>query len=220
MTNTAQEQEQESFSAFESDLWTIKERDYVELVDEAMRKRKVASFRNDSLLHAAHIIRGFFLGAKKEMRIFSGKLRRYGDHYLMGSEKVRMKAYADERILSAMSVFLADKKTKLKIVVEEKELDEGTDSHPLVMKLNALQAANKLKGSCKIALLPEAEKGAGRCHMMVMDRSAYRLETDRDKAKALVGCGDAFVAGRLIDVFDNSLWDEDRLLWPNAPAAK
>lgn len=209
----------ERVSAFEESLWTPSERSYVELVDKAVRERKAASFSNDSAFHAAHIIREFFLGAKKEVRIFSGKLMRYGDH-AKDSQKIKMKVYEDERILSAMEVFLADKGTKLRIVVESEELDGGTENHPLVKKLNALHENKKIRGSCKITWLPDAEEHPRRCHMIVMDRSAYRLEIDRDKAKALVGFDDGFVAGRLIDVFDKSIWREDKLLWPNASAAE
>lgn len=211
--------EQEALSAFDKSVWTPEEREYVDLLAEAVRKGGVASFSNDSLLHAAHIIRWFFICAKKEVRIFSGNLSRYGDH-ANGSKKGSMKAYADEDILSAISLFLMFKNTKLRIVVEEEELDGGTDSHPLVIRLNELRKDNKLKGSCKIAWFPDAEKHPRRCHMTVMDRSAYRLETDHDKSKALVGFGDALVTGKLIDVFDNSIWKEDKLLWSSASAAE
>ena len=216
--------EYQEYSAFNDALWTPSQKDYVKLVGDAVRGRGCASFSNEGPFHAAHIIRAFFIRATSEVRIFSGRLRTHGElenrENAEGDPPRKMKIYADGRILSAVGAFLADKGTKLRIVVEEEELDGGTENHPLVKKLNALQDDNKLRGSCKIASLPEAEKTVGRLHMVVMDRAAYRLETDHDKAEALVGFGDDFVAGRLIDVFDKSLWSEDRLLWSNAPATE
>ena len=143
--------------------------------------------------HAVQLIYRFFLHASKTMRIFSGNLMRCAPED--GGPYAGMKVYEDEHVLGAVEAFLADGGTSLKIVVEKDgkdSLDGGVADHPLVKMVERLKKENKLKGSCDIVGLAPGrakqlkEEGWPLHHMMIMDRSAYRVETDENKRTAKV----------------------------------
>ena len=192
--------------------WDNGEKEFVEHVEDTMRERHKGPFHNDRTFHAVHLIYRFFLGAVKEMRIFSGELKRYADS---DDGYHGMKIYADEHILNAVGAFLAYKGTSLKIVVER--LDGGLD-HPLVRNLQALKARGKLRGRCDIVQL-DIDGSASDQHMIILDQSGYRLETDNEKADALVNVNDPTIAKRLIKVFDK-LWVNSKPLWSSESAGR
>lgn len=199
-------------SAFDKEFWSDDERDYVEYVNDTMRERYKLPFHNHGTFHAVHLIYRFFIGAAKEVRIFSGELKCYAD----SDDGYRgMKIYAEENILHAVGAFLFFEGTSLKIVVER--LDDVLN-HPLVLYLQKLKARGKLAGRCDIVQLDVDEYDRDQ-HMIILDRSAYRMETDSEKVKALVSANDPPIAKRLIKVFDK-LWANSKPLWSSESAGR
>lgn len=199
-------------SAFDRSCWTIDERRFCELVAMAVRERRDTIFFNGSAFHAVHLIYRFFLRAKKDLRIFSGNLMRRVDND--GGLYAGMKIYEDGHVLSAVKAFLSDEKgTSLKIVVEEGGLDGGFDDHPLVVAVRELHSAGRLRGSCEILQLGEGrrdelkEMGWPPYHMMIMDRSGYRVELDRENKKAKVNLDGRAKAKKMLRFFDDFLCD-------------
>ena len=195
---------------------------YLEYVDIAMRERHNMVFSNSSPRHAVYLIYKFFLCARREMRIFSGKLARREANPSSADENTDV--YADKRVLAAVGEFLADEGTSLKIVVQHGlDGDAGNiGDHPLVKKVRELEDDNRLRGSCEIAKLDpslrqQLEEEGRLYHVMIMDRSAYRLETDTGKTKAHVNVNDNATAKELIQFFDDSLWAGASPLW-SAPS--
>lgn len=213
----------EYFNPFDDGNLKPEHREFAKYVDMAMQGRGGLAFRNDSTFHAVYLIYKFFMGAEKDVRIFSGELRCRAPE---GSPDADMKIYEDRHVIGAVGAFLSDEGTSLRIVVE-KEPPGGIKRHPLVRKLAELGDANELRGSCEIAYLPKdggqrevADGPAGRevngkssrQHMIIMDREAYRLETNDKKAEAVVNFNDKAKVKKLIKDF-NSLWDIATPLW-------
>lgn len=207
-------------------IWGESERSYLEYVDAAMHERRNEVFGNSRPLHAVYLIFKFFAHAKKEVRIFSGKLRQR--EYDQLSVDRGLDVYANRHVLAAVGAFLANEGARLKIVVDE-GLDDGTgqiadsaEGHPLVKKVKALGDRGRLRGSCEIArldpvLLQRLKDEDRHYHLMIMDRSAYRLETDSVRAEAYVNANDEDLARELARFFDDSLWSGASKLW-NAPS--
>ena len=209
-------------SAFDRSDWTDEEKRFCEHVDVAMRKRYSVTPYNDGTFHAVQLIYRFFLHASKKMRIFSGNLMQYASD---DAGRAGMMVYADEHVLDAIEAFLSDRGTSLKIVLEDGRLDGGVEEHPLVKMLERLRDDNKLKGSCEIVGLAPSrarqlkEEGWPLHHMMIMDRSAYRVEIDKNQRIAKVNLNDFFTAWKLIRFFDKKLCDGAVPIWP-LPVAK
>ena len=219
----------ERISPFDESSWTPEQKEFARSVDMAMWGRGRLELRDDSVFNAVYLIHQFFVCAQKEMRIFSGELRcRTPENHPYAN----MKIYADEHVIDAASAFLYDEGTSLKIVVESVPIG-GIESHPLVQRLASLSKANELRGSCEIVKLDmrlvrdSAAAGAaghevnGRAFppfMIIMDQAAYRLETNKEKAEAVVNFNDRDTTKKLIGVF-NSLWHGSEPLW-RMPAAK
>ena len=209
-------------SAFREKAWESKERDFCLKADREMRERSGVLLSNEDTFHAVHLIYRFFLCATKEVRIFSGKLTRYADS---DYKPEGMPVYAEERILGAVRVFLADSGTKLKIVVEELDVDEGEDpsAHPLVKEVMELRKSGLLEGSCELMQLKrdqgeQLRKEERLNHMTIADQSMYRVETGRKDASGYANFRDPLGAEGLIRFFDDSLYHDADMLWSSLDA--
>lgn len=209
--------EYKHFSPFDEKAWTQEQREFVKSVDMAMWGSDSIELENDGNFHALYLIYKFFVCAEKEMRIFSGELRCCASE---GSPNADMKIYEDEHIIDAVEAFLSDKGTSLKIVVEREPFG-GIELHPLVQRLTELSKANALRGNCKIVQFDKAKSGSDESlpldHMVIMDRTACRLETDDSRARAVVSFNDEAKAKGMIGAF-NSLWRASVHLWDSSAA--
>ena len=211
-------------SAFDRSAWTAEDEKFCLQLDKEMRERSGVRLNNEDTFHAVRLIYSFFLCATKEIRIFSGKLRRFAESE--ESHHPGMPVYAEERILGAVRAFLADSGTSLKIVIE-KRLDvdegEGPDAHPLVKEVMALKKSGLLGGSCDILQLKKDKVEQLRHkkqlnHMMIADQSMYRVETGGDKASGYASFRSLHEALELISFFDRSLCHDADMLWSSLDA--
>lgn len=188
---------------FDPDTWNETERGYFDKVDQAMEQQANLLFSNGLPEHAVYLIERFFMNAKEKVRLFSGRLSR-----TIGGVEV----YGNARIASAVQKMMAEG-VSLQIVLQEK-IDVGTDEswvdHPLVRVENSM-TKNVKRGSLDIRqaaadAIEHLKRHKFLNHWMVMDRTAYRLETDVRRAAAHVNFGDGDMAGVLADIFDEVLF--------------
>ena len=193
-----------TFDPFNPDTWTDREEAYFRKVDSAIELGTNLLFSNGLPQHAVYLIERFFMNAKEVVRLFSGNLSRaIGDVEVYSNPKV---AAAVEKMLSSgvsLQVVLHNA-----IDVDE---DETWIDHPLVRIKDRLNEAERLSGSLDIRQssqdsIRHLEKFKFLNHWMVMDKSAYRLETDIRRARAHVNFGDNDMARVLADIFDNVLF--------------
>ena len=207
-----------SIHAFRPETWDEEAKFYFNFVKDVMNEGRNVPFSNGRPLHAVYLIREFFLNAKDDMRIFSGSLARYSDRDDDGPDS-HMALYADPHVTDAIKKFLRKDGAKLKVVVDKLDVDDGQmETHPLIHAVKSLKASGELKGSCE---LREIDPGVAEYlrtqnynyHMMLMDKSAYRVETDPDNFKAYVNVNDAEMTGSLIDFFDEVTYGRSHFLW-------
>ena len=118
-----------------------------------------------------------------------------------------LKIYSNPQILNSVSNFLARKGSALNIVLEE-PIDGGLEAHPLVSLVKSMKESGQLEGvfvlkQAKQSLLKKLEDSSFNHHIMIMDESAYRVETDTTNAKAFVNFGDSKKAKSLFSLFSN-----------------
>lgn len=189
---------------FNPDTWSETERAYFHKVDSALERGTNLLFSNGLPEHAVYLIEKFFTNAKEEVRLFSGSLSRaIRDVEVYGNPKV---AAAVEKMLSS-GVSL---QVVLHNAIDVDEHESWVD-HPLVRIKNRLKREGRLSGSlhirqCSQDGIRHLEKFKFLNHWMVMDRTAYRLETDIRRARAHVNFGDREMAGILADIFDDVLF--------------
>ena len=188
---------------FDPGTWSGTERAYFERVDQAIEQQANLLFSNGLPEHAVYLIEKFFINAKEKVRLFSGCLSR-----TIG----RVEVYGNARIASAVQKMMAEG-VSLQIVLQE-TIDVGTNEswidHPLVRVENSMTKDGK-RGSLDIrqasaGAIEQLKRHKFLNHWMVMDRTAYRLETDVRKAAAHVNFGDVDMAGVLADIFDDVLF--------------
>ena len=195
---------------FDKSTWNEEERRYFSGIDQAMRDGTNVIISNGKVEHAAYLLEKFFRGTKETIRLFSGSLRRN-----MGGVAV----FDHDRILEAAKGLL-QRGCEIRVALKD-ELDTSdgeTDSHPLVKMSNELAKSGQMKG--RLTIRPANEKGIAflkerdfLCHWQVMDKLAYRLETEDDEViKAHVNFGDADTADALADVFDEWLFEPSQNL--------
>ena len=189
---------------FDPGTWSERERTYFEKVDSALALATNLLFSNGLPAHAVYLIERFFANAKKRVRLFSGNLRR-----TVGGVDV----YGNPRVAKAVEKMLTGG-VSLQIVLHsaiDVDVNETWIDHPLVRIADHLKKAGGVSGSLDIRQssrdsIEHLRKYKFLNHWMVMDRTAYRLETDIRKAKAHVNFGDREMASALADIFDNVLF--------------
>ena len=191
---------------FDSTTWTKDEQDYFLAVDEALADSIDRLISNGKPQHAAYLIEKFLDHAQQVVRIFSGRLART----VNGVE-----VYGNDKILAAIDKLLK-KGASLHIVLQQ-DIDlrtgETWTDHPVAQLASRLRKKGVMNGVLDIR---KASKGSLAYlkdkdfpyHWMVMDESAYRLETDTKKAKAHANFGDDEMAGKLARIFDRLLFEQ------------
>ena len=188
---------------FNPDTWSETEAAYFRKVDSALKDGTDLLFSNGLPQHAVYLIEKFFMNAKEVVRLFSGSLSR-----VIGGVEV----YGNPRVVTAVEKLLSSG-VSLRVVLHN-SIDVGENEtwvdHPLVRVANHL-ANGRLSDSLEIR---QSSKGSIEHlvkfkffnHWMVMDKTAYRLETDIRRARAHVNFGDSEMAGTLADIFDDVLF--------------
>lgn len=115
------------------------------------------------------------------------------------SEKTSM--YADSSLINAVENFLKNAEAKLDILLQT-EID--LESRTLIKVLKEKKERREILGTINIHLA-KGKAISLENHFMVMDDTAYRLETDHGHTKAVANFGDCETAKRLVDFFDNVL---------------
>ena len=214
MTNESQDQGQSAPNPFDPDRegWKKSHKNFVDRVDRVMVNPLDATFGNNCAFHAAYLIYKFFLKAQKRVRILSGHLSRQAEDGTL--------VYGAPEIIAAIRLFLSRKDTALQIVLDS-ELDDGT-KHPLYKALDKMRGDGKLKGhKVEIRQLKGTEAQSLvdddlANHMLLMDNCGFRLETDVDKAEAIVNVNSKHTFGLLGNFFDNKLLKmEHDVVWGN-----
>lgn len=184
--------------------------DYYAILDVALENKIDAILRNGRPEHARFIIQRFLERADTTVRLLSGKLSKVFEG---------VNVYGHEDIKESAKGFLRRDGTQLNILLQE-EIDGGAgniENHPLVQELRALEKRHELKGKLDIRRASEEDvkrylESDFPYHWMVMDESAYRLETDCQQAKASVNFGDPRMAKGLAEFFDRIFENGTRLI--------
>ena len=218
---TLQNENNTGINAFNPLTWDDDAKVYFNFVNRVMREKSDMPFSNGRPLHAIYLIHEFFRNAEREMRLFSGNLARR----VKGDERVdkNMRVYSDPYIIDAVKDFLSREGADLKIVIEKPlDVDKGQDleSHPLVHAVKSLRDEGGLKGNFKLCQVnPSVTNAAGdnsthpnRQHLMLMDKSAFRIEIDHEKSEAYVCVNDKNLSKILVDFFDETLYKNGKLL--------
>lgn len=190
---------------FDSKTWTKDERDYFRAVDKALKGSIDRLISNGKPQHAAYLIEKFLAHAQQVVRIFSGRLARA----VNGVE-----VYENDQVLAAAEKLLK-KGASLHIVLEQ-DIDlrtgETWTDHPVAQLACRLRKEGMIDGVLDIRQASEGSLTYLKdrdfpYHWMIMDESAYRLETDIGKAKAHANFGDGEMAGKLARIFDHLLFN-------------
>lgn len=186
------------------------EDEYYSFIDECALLSKDAPISNGKPSHAVYLLRKFFDFSEDTVRIFTGKLTRACN---VNDESIP--AYSDSLLLSSIKDFLSrsgsDGKRRL-VIVSEDEIDGGVDDHPLVREAISLHESGNLNADVDIRVLTEEGKKdvsdiGINFHFAVKDDTAYRIESDKDKYRAVANFGDFRFAKKLAKLFDLAFID-------------
>lgn len=164
------------------------ERIYFEFVDRASEAAQYRVISNGQPGHAAYLIYTFLKNARERVRLFCGSLRQD-----VGGVKV----YADPTICKEAVGFL-NRGGKLDILVEDEiHVGEGQTpgDHPLLAAI--VRDGQEANVSLRKVTNPKPD-----VHFLVVDESAVRIETDKEKAEALANFHDVQFSQQAIKVFN------------------
>ena len=198
-----------ALDAFDPTTWTDAERYYFANVDEALETARNVVLSNGRPQHAVYLIEKFFRNAQHVVRLFSGRLSRtYGG----------VSVYTNPRVVDAAADLVGRANCKLSVIVEEEidvEPGQPVADHPLARMASALKTRGEMRGRFEVRQASRTAidflRRKDYCHhWMVMDRRAYRLETDTEQVKAHVNFGDSTTAGALVTIFDQLLYPSSK----------
>ena len=196
-------------SVFEKEQRTEEERLYFGMIDRAMDAREYRIISNGKPGHAVYLIHKMLTAAQEDIKILTGNLSRtVGD----------IMAYGDPQICND-AVGLLKRGCSLDILVADKvDVEPGATvgSHPLLKALSDSGFANRVNLAEADSEVFEAMKWQH--HFLLMDKMALRIETDANKAEALVNFNDKKLGMKLHRMFDSWLADARRLDWHPAAA--
>ena len=202
--------QKEPLDPFDKNTWSDIEKLYFERVDDFFERDVGEQFTNGNAAHAVYLITKFFQNAKREVRIFSGRLTRKASN--------GVQIYANPNLVKAVGGFLK-RGGELKIVLQE-DLDGTIEEHPLVRDCLNLKKFHLVRANDdSIAFLREQ---AFLHHMMVMDEKAWRIETktrldhqgELKRVEALVSVSHPAGAASLKNLFDVVLFANGESLIP------
>ena len=186
---------------FDQTTWDEDARTYFGIIDQACAAKKNALLSNGQPAHAVYIIHKFLENADRNVRLYSGNLRR---------ELGGVMVYGNPHIVDDVLTFLKNSNASLSVVLEgEIDIppnDEPCD-HPLIRAMRSAKEKGEIQGHLRVCRALEEHVKILRdsdfdYHWMVMDDQAYRLENEKDKAKAFVNFGNADKAARFGSLFD------------------
>ncbi|MDE0002521.1 MAG: hypothetical protein OXQ29_07490 [Rhodospirillaceae bacterium] len=169
------------------------DRAYFRLIDDALKYKANRKIKNTKPAHTVYILNKFFSCARREVRIYTGRLSRS-----IGA----LRAYADPDIVGSAIEFLRREDSRLSIVIlGEPDVEPGQPigSHPLLV---AISQADGIRGSVRVARGDPSEWKEFPYHFMIMDSEAVRIEFDGNCTDAAARFGDAHFTARLVRVFD------------------
>ena len=195
---------------FDPATWAEEDEAYFDAIDAALKSRDKRYISNGHPKHAAFLVHRFLTHAVDVVRIYSGSLSRTLDG---------VDVYGNSHIVAVARDFL-DRDGHIRVVVQN-DVDlpsgENIEDHPFVSLVEGVQS----KGSLVVKKAAGTRKDElPNYHWMVMDESAYRLETDVRNAKAHASFGAPRVAMQLAQLFDGILYEDGKTLfeWPRSPS--
>ena len=164
---------------------------YFKMIDAAAAARQDSIISNGKPAHAVYLLYTFLTNAKKNVKIYTGKLAQSFNGVL---------AYADPKLAEAAIRFLQKDESSLSIIVAD-ELDlSGTNSnekHPFIEQILQSEPRGKFTVSTAMEnLSPPLD-----FHFLVMDKGAFRIEMEPEQAKALVNFKNPDFADALSSLF-------------------
>ena len=166
---------------------------YFKVIDHALKYKADRKVSNCKPAHTVYLMKKFFSCARKEMRIYTGRLSRS-----IG----QIRAYADPEVAASAIEFLRRENSRLSIIIlGNPDVDAGQPigSHPL---LAAIANADGIRGTVSVSRGDPREWKDFPYHLVIMDREAVRIEFDGKCTDAAARFGDAHFVGRLVRVFD------------------
>lgn len=184
---------------FDPTTWAAEDQAYFDAIDTSLKHKDKRYISNGRPEHAAFLVHRFLTYAEEVVRIYSGSLART----LNG-----VAVYGDSHIVRAASDFLG-RGGQVRVVVQD-----GIDKdHPFLGLARGVERGTR-KGSLVVKEAADADRLPA-YHWMVMDESAYRLETDVETAKAHANFGTPKVATTLARLFDELYEGGETLFaWP------
>ena len=175
---------------------------YCDVVDEFFARGADENVSNGKPEHAAYLIYKFLTNGTRSIKLFSGSLKQ---------ETSEVAIYRDPQIVDAARAFLHRSGTSLQVALENDLDTRDGEAHPLVAAVKQDQDAGLVHGDFNIRKVPERILNRLRevgypYHFLVMDERAYRLETDKEAARATANFGDRTYARALSGLFDD-IWE-------------
>ncbi len=169
---------------------------YRAIVNRCARERLNYPIANGSPFHARILISKLFEVATSRVAIITGALRVVDRH---GTE-----IYGYKDVIETAKAFLRKPDTELSIIVQGGTIDGGSQN----VFLRALADDPQRLGRVETIVPNSDALGIGVPHLMVVDASAYRMETaeaaanEHEEIEAIANFGDRELSGRLQVYFD------------------
>lgn len=162
--------------------------EYDKFVRGLAERRDPSTFSNRSCSHALSILRCVFDISEKEVDIFSGALAPL--------------VYNDEDLLKSAEKFLAVKKGKIRIL-----LQNNVPSSRVNNTADFLNFVSKFPNICQVKIVNDDHGFKNsKTHFLVADSSAYRIELDISQHTAICSLEDKAFASQLNGIF-NTAWN-------------
>ncbi len=158
---------------------------YFEIIDRCAEHEENFEISNTDVVHASYLIKTLFKHAKSEVCIFSGQLF----EGVFGNEDLQSKA---REFLSV------DDTRKLKVAYQEKVTKDDIVKGKF---LSSILSDEARKGSVEVWDASKVFPNDG-YHFTVMDKKAFRFETNHVTRNAKANFGDKKTAEGLADVFN------------------
>ena len=177
-------------SVFDEKSRTEGEKLYFGMIDRAAKVRGDRIISNGRPAHAVYLIHKFFTIAQREVKVFTGRLARQVDSVL---------AYGDPKVCDAAAAFLRRGGTLSILVGEDVDVDEGKGpiSHPMLKRVSD----DGLLDRVRIARQRKPDDHWP-YHFLLVDEAAHRIETDNEKAEAIVSFNRPDIGKRISWFFD------------------
>ena len=183
---------------------SVNSQEYYRVVEECALTGRNFPISNGMPEHAVYLMTLMLRHAKKNIRLLTEEL----PNEVGGADSEKTSMYADSSLINAAEKFLKNAEAKLDIL-----LQTGIDlkSRTLIKVLKEKKERQEILGTINIHLA-KGKAISLENHFMVMDSTAYRVETDHGHTKAVANFGDHETAKKLVDFFDNVLWPDSLLV--------